>query len=222
MTTTITRQAPRDLWNAVDRLTNPLSPTRGLITLDTGTAWITIRSLWHQLHDLIDKNTSDAGNSKQQSRPPLNTAALSLLLEITADVRDGCHQAHIRRSYSVPHDIRAIVSDVIRRGNLAALDTSHALIRSWIGRIKAILPNNPDRTWRIRGACRVCSSTTVPVWEDGEELRAPALIVHSDAGVIDAVECGFCGSKLDGDDLTQLLYDTLRRADLTHSEQRVV
>ena len=209
MTVPDTRQAtPRDLWTQCDRLTNP---TRERLTLDTGTVWIRLPSLWAQLYDLIDKNTADAGNGKQQSRPPLNTAALSLLLEIAAAVRDGCHQAHLRRSFDVPKDVRSIVSDVIRRADQDALDTSHALIRGWVGRIKATLPGNPDRTWRMRGACRVCSSTTVPVWEDGEELRAPALIVHSDGGVIGSVECGFCGETLDGDALTQLLYATLKR-----------
>jgi hypothetical protein len=209
MTAVDARQVtPRDLWLVCDRLTNP---TRERLTLDTGTVWIRLPSLWLQLYDLIDKNTGDAGNGKQQSRPPLNTAALSLLLEIAADVRDGCHQARLKRSFDVPRDIRAIVSDVIRRADPDAVATSHALIRGWVARIKATLPNNPDRTWRMRGACRVCSSTTVPVWEDGEELRAPALIVHSEGGVIDKVSCDFCGSELDGDELTQLLYDTLKR-----------
>ena len=220
MTVPDTRQAtPRDLWLICDRLTNP---TRERLTLDTGTVWIRLPSLWTQLYDLIDKNTADAGNGKQQSRPPLNTAALSLLLEIATAVRDGCHQAHLRRSFDVPKDLRSIVSDVIRRADPDALDTSHALIRGWIGRIHAVVPR-PDKPWRIHSAaCRVCSSTTVSVWEDGEELRVPALVAHSADGTIRMVECTFCGTQHDGDDLTTLLFDTLRRRKLTDSEHQAV
>jgi hypothetical protein len=60
------------------------------------------------------------------------------------------------------------------------------------------------------GTCRVCSSTTVPAFdEDGNETRIPALEVHSEDGHINKVTCGFCGSVLHGENLTQILNDTL-------------
>jgi hypothetical protein len=204
---------PRDLWAACDRLTNP---TRERLTLDTGTIWIRLPSLWLQLHEAVESGAGQkTGSGGQQSKPPCDSAALSLLIEIATAVRDGCLAVRIKRTRDVPKDLRQIVSDVIRRDDPAALTTSHELIRSWVARVKVTISNDPDRTWPMRGACRVCSSTTVPVWEDGEELRAPALRVHSEHGVIDRVECSFCGSILDGDDLTALLYATLRRPELT-------
>src|SRR6266702_3735642 len=212
MTASDTRQAtPRDLWTACDRLTNP---TRERLTrdFDIPPEWVTMPSLWTQLYEAIESGAGlQTGGRGQQSKPPCDSTALSLLLEIATAVRDGCHTARIRRTRDVPKDLRQIVSDVIRRGDQDALITSHTLIRSWVARVRVTISNDPDRTWPMRGACRVCSSETVPVWEDGEELRAPALSVHSEGGVINRIECRFCGSTLNGDDLTQLLYDTLKR-----------
>ncbi len=205
-----TRQAtPRDLWAICDRLTNP---TRERLTLDTGTVWIRLPSLWHQLHEAIESGAgTQTGGRGQQSKPPCDSAALSLLLEIATAVRDGCHAAHLRRTRDVPKDLRQIVSDVIRRGDPDALTTSHTLIRGWVSRVRVTISNDPDRRWRMHGAaCQVCSSTTVPVWEDGEETRQPALVVHSENGVIDMVICDYCGTTLTGEDLTALLYATLK------------
>ncbi len=210
MTASDTRQATsRDLWAACDRLTNP---TRERLTLDTGTVWIRLPSLWMQLHEAIESGAGlQTGGRGQQSKPPCDSTALSLLLEIATDVRNGCLNARIKRSHDVPRDLRSLVSHVNASADPAALTMWHTLIRSWVSRVRVTISNDPDRTWPMRGACRVCSSETVPVWEDGEELRAPALSVHSEGGVINRIECRFCGSTLNGDDLTQLLYDTLKR-----------
>jgi hypothetical protein len=48
-------------------------------------------------------------------------------------------------------------------------------------------------------------------WVDDEELRVPVLAVHFVDDVFDRIECRYCGETLDGDALTQLLYDTLKR-----------
>src|SRR6266704_3766160 len=120
MTASDTSQAtPRDLWAACDRLTNP---TRERLTLDTGTVWITLPSLWAQLHEAIESGAGlQTGGRGQQSKPPCDSTALSLLIEIATAVRDGCHAARIRRTRDVPKDLRQIVSDVIRRGDQDAL-----------------------------------------------------------------------------------------------------
>jgi len=213
MTAADTRQAtPRDLWAVCDRLTNP-TRIRLSRDFDIPPEWVTMPSLWTQLYEAIESGAGlQTGGRGQQSKPPCDSAALSLLLEIATDVRNGCLNARIERSRDVPRDLRSLVSHVNASADPAALTMWHTLIRSWVARVRVTISNDPDRTWRMHGAaCQVCSSTTVPVWEDGEETRQPALIVHSEAGVIDAVSCDFCGSTLNGDDLTQLLYDTLRR-----------
>jgi hypothetical protein len=214
--------APRALWDAADAITNP---TRIRLQRDVGPGeWVTLPSLWLQLVDAIDKDTMDGGNGKQQSRPPLNTAALSLLLEISTGVRDWMLDAGLKRTRDVPKDLRSIVSHVIATTEQKAMGTTLETLRRWRSRVKATISNDPDRTWRMHGAaCRVCSSTSVPVFDDdGTETRQPALIVHSEDGVIDRIECAFCSSILTGPDLTAILYDTLKRADLTGDERKAV
>ncbi len=212
MTVPDMRQATsRDLWAVCDRLTNP---TRIRLTrdFDIPPEWVTMPSLWTQLHEAIESGAGlQTGGRGQQSKPPCDSTSLSLLLEIATDVRNGCLNARIKRSRDVPRDLRSLVSHVNASADPAALTMWHTLIRSWVSRVRVTISNDPDRTWPMRGACRVCSSQTVPVWEDGEELRVPALSVHSEGGVINRIECRFCGSTLNGDDLTQLLYDTLKR-----------
>jgi hypothetical protein len=206
---------PRDLWHVTDALVNT---ARTRLDLDDQPArWVRLPSLWDQLHDAVESGAgAQTGGRGQQSKPPCDSSALSLLIEIATAVRDGCHAAHLRRTRDVPKDLRQIVSDVIRRADPASYTTAHVLIRGWVARVKVTISNDPDRTWRMHGAsCRVCASTSVPVWEDGEETRQPALIVHSEHGVIDRVECSYCGTVLTGDDLTLLLYDTLKRQKLT-------
>lgn len=202
---------PRDLWDATDTLLNP-SRVR-LSRDDQPPQWVKLPSLWDQLIEAIESGNGQKTGSIEQSKPPCDSTALSLVLEIATAVRDTCMLAKIRRTHEVPKDLRQIVSHVIRQADQAALDKSHTLIRGWAARVRVTISNDPDRTWRMHGAaCRICGSTTVPVWDqDGDESRQPALIVHSEDGVIHGIECAFCGQRLDGDDLTQLLYDTLRR-----------
>jgi len=202
---------PRDLWHAVDSLVNPsrVRLPRG----DDTAEWVTLPSLWDQLADAVDSSTGRGARGAQRSRPPCNAEALSLLLEIATAVRDGCHRARITRTRNVPKDLRQIVSNTIRGADPGIIDAAHAQIRAWVAETRLTISNDPDRSWRMHGApCRTCASTTVSVWDKtGEETHQPALIVHSEDGVIRSILCDFCGDLLTGDDLTQLLYDTLRR-----------
>jgi hypothetical protein len=214
-----------DLWQAADQITRT---HRQRLQRDDGhstyTEHVTLPSLWDQLVEAIDSGSGKHTRGTQRSKAPCDDSALALTITIAGDVRDGCLAAHLKRSRDVPRDLRAIVSHVIATGDQDAMRTTLATLRSWIGRIKATISNDPDRTWRMHGAaCRVCSSTTVPVWDaDGTESRAPALIVHSGDGVIDKIVCGFCGSTLTGPDLTSIVLDTLRRADGLHDHREAV
>lgn len=179
--------------------------------------WLTVPSLWVQLCEAVESGSGSKSRSVQRSQAPLDVSALALKMRIVAAVANGCHRASVQRKglLDVPRDLRALVSALIRAGDQDTLATTLKLLRSWANQIRATISNDPDRTWRMHGAaCQVCASTTVPVWnDDGEETRQPALIVHSNEGVIDKVECGFCGSTLTGPDLTRLLFDTLKKTD---------
>jgi hypothetical protein len=200
---------PRDLWHAVDSLVNP---TRVRLPRDPD-EWVTLPSLWDQLAEAVDSLTGRATTGAQQSRPPCNTEALSLLLEIAGKVRDGCYRAGLKRTRDVPRDLRQTVSNAIRTNNPDIIDAAHTQIRHWIALIKLTISNDPDRTWPLHGAaCRICGSVTIPAWnEDGQEVRQDAIRAYSKEGTIDHLKCGFCGATLTGDDLTQILRDTPKR-----------
>ncbi|HEX5347830.1 MAG TPA: hypothetical protein VFW64_12150 [Pseudonocardiaceae bacterium] len=213
---------PLDLWRAADRITNP---TRERLHRDHGPGeWVVLPSLYAQLVDAIESGAGEKVGGVQQSKPPLDSSALSLLIEIATGVRDGCLDAGIKRTRDVPADIRQIVSHVVRTVDQAVMAKTLDTLRSWAGRIRATISNDPDRTWRMHGAaCRVCASTSVPVFDDdGAETRQPALIVHSEDGVIDRIECGFCASVLTGPDLTRILYDTLKRPGVADGDREAV
>lgn len=204
------RATPRDLWNAVDTLTNPSRVRLPRDDRDLPPEWFTLPSLWEQLIEAADSLTGRAAPGAR-SRPPCSTRALSLQVEIEGKVRWSCRERRIRRTFDLAKDLRQLVSAVIRDTDPAVIDTACGQIRSWSGRIKTVI--DPRRAARLHGAaCRICSSTTITAWDDsGEETRQPALAIHSEDGMIQALECGYCGSILTGDDLTQILYDTLKR-----------
>lgn len=202
--------APRDLWSAVDVLTRS---TSSRLRRDGGaTERVSLPSLWDQLVEAIDSGAGKKTGGGQRGKAPCDDSALSLTIEIATAVRDGCVDLGIKRTRDVPNDLRSIVSTINRRRVQEELDRTLTSLKSWAARIRTTISNDPDRTWRMHGAaCRVCSSTTVPVWDDdGNESRQPALIVHSDRGVIHRIECGFCGSVLAGDSLTELIRDVLK------------
>lgn len=210
VTTTPPPLHSRDLWRVTDRLTRQ-SHIR-LRRDDGHRERIQIPSLYEQLVEAIESGAGGAGHGKQASKPPLDTAALALLIEIAARVRTGCWNWKIRRTRDNAADLRSIVTAVIAHDDQDTIEQTHHQIKTWNARIAATISNDPDRTWRMHGAaCRICGSRTVPAWdEDGAETRVPALVVHSDEGTIDLIECAFCGSKLTGEDLAVLVNDTLK------------
>jgi hypothetical protein len=201
----------RDLWAAVDAITQP---TSSRLRRDAGpTERVSLPSLWEQLVEAIDSGAGEhTGGGGQGSKAPCDSSALSLTVAIATDVRDGCYRLGLKRTREVPKDLRSIVSAINRGRDQAAMDTTLATLRSWAAQIRTTISNDPDRTWRMHGAaCRVCMSTSVPTWDDeGNESRLPALVVHSDRGIISKVECAFCGTVLAGDVLTQLIREILK------------
>jgi len=200
----------RDLWDAADALTQP---TRQRLIRDHGpTEWIVLPSLFDQLVEAIDSGRGGAGHGKQTSKPPLDAQALSLLIEIAEHIRSGCWNWRVKRTFDNPRDLRQIVSAVIRHNQPTEIAATHKQIRGWASKIRTLISSDPDRTWRMHSAaCRVCGSVSVPVFaDDGTQTRQPALAVHSADGVIDHIECGFCGSILTGPDLAAIVTDTLR------------
>jgi hypothetical protein len=199
----------RDHWDAVDALTRP---TLTRLTRDNGhTERVTLPSLLDQLVEAMYGAESGGSHGVPSSRPPVDTAALSLLCRITDTVRDALRQRKLKRSFVLADDLRSLTSAVNTEGDPDRINDCVRLVRSWAGQIRATISNDPDRTWRLHGAaCRVCASTTVPVFDaDGGETRQPALIVHSDDGRIDKIECGFCGSVLTG----PMMLDIVRNAE---------
>ena len=208
----------RDLWAAVDALTQPRR--RKLQRDDDTVEWFTLPSLWAQLVEAMDKNTGDQGNGKLQSRPPVNTAAMSLLLEIAGAVRTERRDRRLKAALDTPLELRAVISDVIRE-----LDRPHpdnpqwtvwqwweVTVRSWTARVRAAVGQSD--TYRLHNAvCLTCGATTVPAFDtDGTETgRQPALIVWSPDGVVSSVDCDMCGSRL-ADIQLRDLWDRAREA----------
>lgn len=196
-----------DHWSAVDRLTQP---TRQRLIRDDG-SWVhvSVASLLDQLVEALDMGSESGGSGGvPSSRPPTNGDALSLLVEITGTIRDALRQRKIKRTFDTAKDLRALTSAVNRDGDPDRIDQCVRLVRYWISQVKLTIDNDPDRSWRMHGAeCTVCRSTTVQRYADGEDepARVPALVVRSHDGKIESVTCEFCGSKLEGPDLTRLV-----------------
>ena len=223
---------PRDLWAAVDALTNP---RRQKLRRDDGAVeWFILPSLWDQLIEAMEKNTGDQGNGKMRSRPPMNMAAMSLLLRIAGMVRDERHQrlreakasadgARVRTlkgrpPLNTPGELRQVISDVIRSGDQPIRDTEWTIfewwedqIRAWSSQIRTTI--GVGDTWRLYGAaCRTCRAMTVPAFEDGKENgRQPALVVYTANGIVTGVICDMCGSSL-ADIHLRDLWDQARQA----------
>lgn len=204
----------RDLWDAADTLTQR---HRKRLWRDDGTSeTIPLPSLLEQLTEAVQQGTEQqGGHTVPGSRPPADIAAMALLIGIAREIRDGCIDWRVKRAHDNPRDLRAWVSEVIRRGDQNTWRGLHRLMRWWAGQIHGILAADQDRTWRMHGAaCRVCQSTRVPTYDDeGQEAHQPAIIVHSQDGVIDRIVCDFCGSELTGPQLVEIVRDTLRQRD---------
>lgn len=201
-----------DVVLAVDKLVKPR--TRKLWRDDGKVRFsekVTVPSLWDQLIEAMESGAGSNGRGRQLSKPPLDTAALSLLIDIAEHIRSGCWNWRVKRSFDPPTDLHALAKTVNERGNQVEVHLLAVKIREWCSRIKATISADTDRTWRMRGECTVCHASTVQVWDDdGTIHRQPVLIVHSDEGVIRKVECAYCGTTLSDEDLTTLVADTLK------------
>lgn len=196
-----------DAWKAVDALTRPAK--RRLVRDDGKVKFaerVELPPLLDQLVDAMESGAGSKGRGRQLSKPPLDIAAMTLLIDIAEHVRSGCWNWSIKRSHDIAPDLRALTDRVLERGNPVEVHLFAAKAKDWCGRIKATISNDLDRTWRMRGKCTVCGTSTVQVWDADETVhRQPALIVHSDDGTIRKVECSFCGTTLSDDDLTTLV-----------------
>jgi hypothetical protein len=228
------RTEPRDLWHAVAALTET---RRQKLRRDDGAVeWFTLPALWQQLIEAMDHATGSNGSGKMQSRPPVNTAAMSLLIRIAGVIRDerrsrlreATERADTSRILTLrgrlpletPGELRQVISDVIRLGDEPIGDTDwtfyqwwEAQIRAWCSQVRSMI--GQAETWRLYGAaCRTCSALTVPAFDPdtGDEAgRQPALVVHSSNDVITGVICDMCGSAL-ADIHLQRLWDEAHRA----------
>jgi hypothetical protein len=227
------RTEPRDLWHAVAALTET---RRQKLRRDDGAVeWFTLPALWQQLIEAMDHATGSNGSGKMQSRPPVNTAAMSLLIRIAGVVRDERRlrlaeargKADAGRVLTLkgrvpletPGELRQVVSDLIRCGDQPINDDWtmfewwESQIRAWCTQIRSTI--GQAETWRLYGAaCRTCSALTVPAFDPdtGDEAgRQPALVVHTAAGEVTGVVCDMCGSTL-ADIHLRDLWDQAREA----------
>jgi hypothetical protein len=227
------RTEPRDLWHAVAALTET---RRQKLRRDDGAVeWFTLPALWQQLIEAMEKNTGDNGNGKMQSRPPVNTAAMSLRYRIEGVVRDErrtrlvesarladaprCLTLKARVPFETPVELRQVVSDLIRCGDQpinndwTVFEWWESQIRAWCAQIRATIGQSD--TWRLYGAaCRTCAAVTVPAFDPdtGDESgRQPALVVHTSADEVTGVVCDMCGSTL-ADIHLRDLWDQARQA----------
>jgi hypothetical protein len=229
---------PTDLWKAYDALMRPRrtrlqrSDVEWQRTdLSEADAWgvcnverhrerlarstietVTLPSLFDQLIAAVQSGQGGRAHGIQESKPPLDSSSLSLLIRISGTVRDALRERGLRRTHDTASELRALITAVNTEADPQRITDCTTQVRSWIGQIKATISSESTRSWRMHGAaCRVCSSTTVPsVDDDGTITRLPALLVHSHDGIINRVECSYCGSVLTGDELTIIINDTLK------------
>lgn len=207
-----------DLWQAVDRLTNPY---RQRLERDNGThEWVSMSSLFDQLSDAVQTGAGTQAHGVQGSKPPLDTACLSLLIEIAEAVADACRSLTVRRSFDTPTDLRAVVSEMGRRTDDGdEQDWWVGQLNSWCGQIRAAISSDPDRPWQLHNvACPDCAARTVPVADAGETVRRSAVLVTWSRGYVRAVECRACGAVwYRGADLDRLVEQMMGRRDTPDS-----
>lgn len=192
------------LWQAVDRLT---SPTREKLERDQGaTQWVRLPSLFDQLVEAVQSGRGSEGHGRQASRPPLDIACVSLLIEIAEAVADAMRSYERNRTFHTPTDLRSVASSVVADPD-GDQDWWTEQIQSWCGQIRAVISNDVDRPWHLHGvACPECAAIHVTNPEDGELVRRPAVVVTWARGYVRAVECRMCGAVwYRGSDLERLV-----------------
>lgn len=181
------------LWAAVDRLTKP---TREKLERDGDRfEWMHMPSLFDQLAEAVQSGAGGMGHGKQQSRPPLDIACMSLLLEIADTVADACRSYSLKRTFDTPKDLRQVASQLLRVGDEDLTSWWTDQLRSWCGQIKAAISCDPDRSWRLHGlACPECGADSIPERTPDGTMRTPAIEVVWRAGLVRAVACRMCGA----------------------------
>jgi hypothetical protein len=155
--------------------------------------WVTLPSLLDQLAEAVQTGRGGNGRGKQGSRPPLDIAAMSLLIEIAGTTRDALRGYAIKRSGDTPRDIRALASQLLRVADDTLTQAWIGQIQHWAGQIRATISNDQDRPWHLHGLpCPECKATSVPN-PNGEGGRLAAVTATWSRGYVRAVECHMCG-----------------------------
>jgi hypothetical protein len=184
----------RLVWEtAVDQLVRA-----GFVTLlrDDGTIErAEVLPLLDQLAEAVMPGGEYTSGGGLGSKPPADLTALSLLAEISTEVRRCC------AGHDHPH--LAELGPQVDRWAAHAEQWQHdapeyvcwaaAVAGDWVRRARLIL--DPPRRYTLRGrACPVCRATAVQTWseDEGDFVRRPALAIDSDRT---EVVCGACAQR---------------------------
>ena len=188
----------------------------GLLTRDSkhrvalpegGHRWVTAAPLLVQLRMAVANSSAAATFASSSGNPlPLSAGALDLLEEINASVND-----HWWRTYRLHNGLgRGKVATELRawaavcRVDDGLARTCQLLCEGWCASITGLL--QPARHWEIEGACPACKAARVAtVNEDGETVRARALVITFAATGANWGECRGCGERFDSEDLARAL-----------------
>jgi hypothetical protein len=165
-------------------------------------------SLLQQLAEAVVSGAGGHGRGKQGSRPPLDIAAMSLMLEIVSCVREALIGFDRKPDPDTGESVRDLASELLRHPDEAdAVDWWTSQFRSWGGQIRAAISSDPDRPTRLWGvACPECSVKFIPEIRDGEQVKRPAVFVHWNRKLLQAIECSACtASWFRGEQLDQLV-----------------
>lgn len=203
-----------DLFDLVTEFTAPTTDQ------DSGQ---TVPSLWTMLLESTARAGGNGGSSIARSRPPVSTAALSIIEKVRATclttlmargcrpmfvpvmVDNGCQcvppwstcmygvRAHLQRN--TPGELRRINSILSPHPNSRVAWAE--MLDGWIHEARSALGLVDGRIQLPRGTrCLDCSAAWVKVRQDGETIRKPALVlVWNKNGSIHYVACLSCGSS---------------------------
>ena len=181
-----------DLWYATDRLTQPV-PYH--IERDNGTTQhVTLPPLLVQLEDAVTDGRGGHARGKQQSRPPLDTACLSLLIDITTTTMEFINEHRLERQPRLELDLRRVASRLVGLDDSDLTDWWTQAIRHWTGHIVGLISNDPDRPRAIRIPCPYCGVYRVRITDPhGMWLTTNAVYATWSKGLVRAVQCRACG-----------------------------
>jgi hypothetical protein len=181
-----------DLWSAVDLLTKP---HRQRLERDNGsTEWVEIGSLLDQLTEAVQSGSGESGRGVQGSRPPLDVACVSLLIDIAEAVREACRGFDIKRQFDTAKDLRRLASRLVaEQDNDDEIDWWVDALHGWCRHIRSAISIDPDRSWRLHGVpCPDCRTMHILENDDGQAVRRPAIHVIWASGLVRAIQCQAC------------------------------